>query len=212
MRRLSLAAFVSALVLAATPALASAHRHHSHSHHFRNRTEHFRGVTRADSSTSQTAPTTPNVTVASMTNGVLTLTLADGSTISGKVTDDTEVVCAPSSDSQMQNGRDDRGDGGWGGGNSGGGDWGGGGSSGGGDWGNGGNSGSRDWGGGGSSGGGDWGNGGDGGGGPGDDNGGGDGGNGPSCGLADLLPNAVVTAADLRFTSAGAEWERIELG
>ncbi|MGH2849601.1 MAG: hypothetical protein ACRDLP_03195, partial [Solirubrobacteraceae bacterium] len=162
---------------------ASAHRHHSRTHHFRARTEHFGGVTKADSSTTTqpttpTAPTTTNVTVASLTNGVLTLTLADGSTVSGKVTDDTEVVCSAAARTKTDDGEDNGG----------------------------GSAGDRSGDGGGDQGG------------PGDDNGGGDDQasgddqGGPSCGLADLLPNAVVLAAELRFTSAGAEWERIELG
>lgn len=171
MRRFSLAAIAGAVVLAVTPALASAHRHHSRAHHFRARTEHFGGVTKADSSTTQpttpSAPTTSNVTVASLTNGVLTLTLADGSTVSGQVTDSTEVVCSAAASTQTDDGEDN--------------------------------------------GGGDQGGSGDDNGG-GDDQGGGHGQGSTGCGLADLLPNAVVTAAELRFTSAGADWERIELG
>jgi hypothetical protein len=180
MRRFPLAAIAGAVVLAVTPALASAHRHHSHAHHGKVRTEHFGGVTKADSSTTTqpttpSAPTTPNVTVASVTNGVLTLTLADGSTVSGKVTDNTEVVCAAPPSTQTDDGEDNGG---------GGGDQGGSGDD---------NGGGDDQG-------------------SGDDRGGGDGQGGQSCGLADLMPNAIVTAAELRFTSAGAEWERVELG
>jgi len=36
-------------------------------------------------------------TVASFTGGVLTLTLADGSSVSGKVTEETEISCQPAS-------------------------------------------------------------------------------------------------------------------
>jgi hypothetical protein len=97
MRRILLLA-VGVLALAfAVPAAASAHghgRHHGHHRHARAhhaRLEHFGGD--ASSSDPGTTGPTDAGTVASFTGGVLTLTLADGSTVSGKVTSDTEINC-----------------------------------------------------------------------------------------------------------------------
>jgi len=95
MRRILLLV-VSALALALTvPAVASAHhgrghhrRHHHHVKAHHTRTEHFG----ASANTSPGAPPDAG-RVASFTNGVLTITLADGSTVSGKVTNDTEINC-----------------------------------------------------------------------------------------------------------------------
>src|SRR5262249_7738571 len=84
----------SALALAA-PQVASAHhgRHHHrhHAHHARFR--HFGTVSNTTTPTTK-SPVTPAGTVKSFTEGVLTITLADGTTtVSGKVTEDTEIAC-----------------------------------------------------------------------------------------------------------------------
>jgi hypothetical protein len=124
MKRLLIPA-VSAMALAlAVPgaALARGHGHHSHhkakSHHAaKARVEHFGPKSTAAPTT--TAPTSSDNagTVASFVagttpgTGVLTLTLNDGSTVSGKVTTDTNIECqapatATASDNQGGGGGD----------------------------------------------------------------------------------------------------------
>src|SRR5947209_4132617 len=96
MRRLTLTAFASALVLAIAPASALASHHHKRHHH---RTHHARVVHKrfGDVNNPTTPTTTPTSdtagTIDSFTNGVLTIKLNDGSTVSGKVTSDTEIEC-----------------------------------------------------------------------------------------------------------------------
>jgi len=102
MRRILLLA-IGALALAiAAPSVASAHgRHHGHHHHKHKakhaRVEHFGGN---NASADPAGPAGPGDagTVASydQTTGLLTLTLADGSTVSGKVTADTTIGCVAS--------------------------------------------------------------------------------------------------------------------
>ncbi len=105
MRRILTTTVASTLLALALPAAALAHHHgarhefayHARSHH----RHHHRTVLFAPASTStSTTPTTPTTpesetagTVASFEGGVLTITLADGSTVSGKVTEDTWVSC-----------------------------------------------------------------------------------------------------------------------
>jgi hypothetical protein len=103
--------FVAALALTA-PSLASAHRtrHHRHAHAAHHRRLHARRHHRRPSSSklgppAPSTPSTPNTpppskssattesagTIASFSNGVLTITLKDGSTVSGTVTESTRV-------------------------------------------------------------------------------------------------------------------------
>jgi hypothetical protein len=100
MRRIMLSAVASVAVVALVPAsaLASHHhkRHHRRAHHAR--VHHARVRRFGDVSSSSTTPpstTTPTAvgTVDSFTNGVLTIKLNDGSTVSGAVTNDTELEC-----------------------------------------------------------------------------------------------------------------------
>jgi hypothetical protein len=97
MRRLLFICLASAaLLVAAVPAAAlarghhPARRHHTRTHHARVRHERF-----GSDSTSIGAPSSePSAgTVASFTNGVLTITVNDGSTVSGRVTGATELRC-----------------------------------------------------------------------------------------------------------------------
>jgi hypothetical protein len=81
----------SVLMAGAVPATALAHHHH-HKHHARHhaRFRHF--------GDQNTPPTTMNAsdnagTVQSFQNGVLTIALNNGSTVSGAVTNDTELEC-----------------------------------------------------------------------------------------------------------------------
>jgi hypothetical protein len=106
MRRLmSIGLLCSALAVAlAVPASASANhspaarianrRHHRH-HHARRSS---RTIVFSPSSTSPNNETTPSegptATIASYEGGRLTLTLADGSTVSGQVTEYTRIDCA----------------------------------------------------------------------------------------------------------------------
>src|SRR5579859_5945266 len=97
MRKILFAAVASSIVLALAPAAAFARSHHhrgqhrAHRTHARVRDEHFgrwNGATPAPNGSAQNAGT-----VASFSNGVLTLALDDGSMVSGQVTDATELKC-----------------------------------------------------------------------------------------------------------------------
>ena len=122
MKRLTLTAFASALVLAIAPASALASHHHKRHHHKRG--HHARVVHKRFGDVNNPAtPSTPTSdavgTVDSFTNGVLTIKLNDGSSVSGKVTNDTEIECeAAENESTMHA----DGDGGGGGGDNSGGD------------------------------------------------------------------------------------------
>lgn len=118
MRRIILlVAGVLALAIA-VPGAASAHgRHHGHHHHNKAkhaRVKHFAGRANVDPS----GPAAPGDagTVASYdaTTGLLTITLADGSSVSGKVTQDTNINCIPAqptaTTSNHDAGDDDQGD------------------------------------------------------------------------------------------------------
>jgi hypothetical protein len=104
-RSLLTAVGIMALVLA-VPSVALAHHGRGHHHHHNSKAHHaqFRFMhigSPAAAPVTPTAPTTPTTppapenaaTVASYTGGVLTLTLNDGSTVSGKVTADTRIDC-----------------------------------------------------------------------------------------------------------------------
>lgn len=115
MKRMLLTAATSSLLAIAAPGVAvAAHqgkRHHRahHAHHsaHRARVMVFGAAMPAGSgATGTTAPTTPATTpttpgtagetagtVTSFTAGVLTITLTDGTVVSGKVTENTEIQC-----------------------------------------------------------------------------------------------------------------------
>jgi len=162
-------------------------RHHRHAHIVR-----F-GAVASSGAASTTAPAAPAVasdetagTIASFANGTLTITLNDGSTVSGKVTEGTEIECrsamASAARDDGQGDDNDQGD----------------------DRANDGQS---------SSGPGDGEHGGvsaD----DGDDNDANDDGaqdEAEHCTTAALTPGAVVREAELRVNSAGAVWEKVEL-
>jgi hypothetical protein len=97
MRRILTAALASALLALALPAAASAHHHahkaRAHRHH---RHHHHMVVFRPSATPSDTTPaptSDPVATVDSFEGGVLKITLPDGSTVSGKVTEDTWISC-----------------------------------------------------------------------------------------------------------------------
>jgi hypothetical protein len=92
MRRILFTAVACGAMLGAVPAVSLAHGgsdHHDRdraAHHARVRHEQFRGVSRND--------VTQNAgTVAAFANGTLTITLADGATVSGAVTRFTRLAC-----------------------------------------------------------------------------------------------------------------------
>src|SRR5690348_13865647 len=104
--RLRLLTVMGALALAlAVPSAALAHNgrghhHHHKAHHAKFRFEHIGPTGVSGPSTTPTTPTTPSGTpppsagkVTSFENEVLTITLNDNSTVSGKVTSDTRIEC-----------------------------------------------------------------------------------------------------------------------
>lgn len=95
MRRVTITLSAVALVLSVAPAAALA-RHHHPRHHSR---VHHARIMRLGSDTPTSSGTTANtVTVQSFQNGVLTLAVGN-STVSGTVTDATEIECmAPEQD------------------------------------------------------------------------------------------------------------------
>jgi hypothetical protein len=202
MRRftLTIATSIAALALLPAVALAGSHarhhqRRHHHVHHAIVRHERFGAVTsptQSGSGSNSGATGTPTPaenagTVQSFNAGVLTLALANGSTVSGTVGNGTEVEC------EMADLNDMRADGDGGSGH------------GGGDNSGPGQSGDRggDHGGGGGDNGDRGGDNGD----RGDDNGN----DNPGCMAADLVAGAVVRSAELRVSSAGAIWDKVEL-
>jgi len=182
-----LMAVASSAVALAAPGVASAHhsKHHS-SRHKRHGHAHLVkfgtfGTASGPTSASGPTPTSPSTetagTVTSFTGGVLTITLKDGSTVSGKVTEQTELECQSATSPTGTDG-DDEGSG---------------------DDSSSPESGehsspvaheSSDGGGG-------------------DD--GDDGGASSSCTTAALVPGAVVGAAELKISAAGAVWDKVEL-
>lgn len=99
MKRITPITTTAAAVLAAAmlPAVASAKGHH-HRHHRKGASAHLQSF----GPSSPTAPASDNAgTVASFTGGVLTIKLADGSTVTGKVTAATELKCAAAPASSM---------------------------------------------------------------------------------------------------------------
>lgn len=89
------------------------HRGRAHAHHAKFRMVHIGSVT----TTTPTTPTTPTPpapanagTVTSYTGGVLTLTLNDKSTVSGKVTNETRIRCVKATPPTMEPGAEGPGD------------------------------------------------------------------------------------------------------
>ncbi len=196
------------------------HRHHhkSRAHHARVSFRHLgpaiagpvgpgAAPTTSPTPAAPTPATTPSATeenagkVTSYTGGVLTLTLGDGSTVSGKVTIDTRFECVSATPTPPTGDQDEEGgegnDNGWGD-DQGGGD--------------------RNQGGGWQNGqqpqaGGQWQGGEDGGGGPGEgqDDGEAPISTEPPCDSSALTEGAIVRAAELRIAPGGTEFESIEL-
>ncbi len=111
MKRLLVALVLGGALLAFGPATALAAKHHHHGHHARHhsrvRFERFGRSTAPTGSASQGNAHNAGM-VTSFQNGTLTITLNDGSTVSGKVTPDTEIECKASATSNTMQ-RDDHG-------------------------------------------------------------------------------------------------------
>jgi hypothetical protein len=127
MRRMLSAVIASALVALALPAAAAAHHRHHHSRHAgKHHATSARIVTFGAASTSagpsSTSPTTPTTGESAGTvltfdeeTGVLTIELADKkTTVSGKVTDDTELHCRSATPPEGSGDDQDEGDNGGG--------------------------------------------------------------------------------------------------
>jgi hypothetical protein len=98
MKRILLVAVSSSALALAGPAIASAHHHHGkhHKRHAaRGRVLDFRASAPATPSSPATPSTESAGKVASFKEGVLTITLTDGTSVSGKVTEQTEIHCTP---------------------------------------------------------------------------------------------------------------------
>lgn len=107
MRRTTITISAALVLLAFAPASAVA-RHHSRRHHSRARHTRIERFGR-DATTSTSAENAG--TVQSFSGGRLTITLVDGSTVSGRVTSDTELECTAPEQSQTMHEEGDGGSG-----------------------------------------------------------------------------------------------------
>jgi hypothetical protein len=114
MRKTLFAAVASSVVLAVAPAVASARSHHHRGHHGPRRTHARLRDTHFGSGNDQRGAPNDGAqdagTVASFSNGVLTLRLNDGSIVSGQVTDVTEIKCEAVEARDMEHARHADGD------------------------------------------------------------------------------------------------------
>ena len=110
MKKIMLAVVATCAVFAFVPASALAQRHHRHhAHHARVHHKKFG----TDPSSPTTTPSSQSAgTVQSFTGGVLTIALTSGTTVSGMVTPDTEIICVTPETSGVMG--HDEGDGGGG--------------------------------------------------------------------------------------------------
>jgi hypothetical protein len=94
MRKIVLSAVACCALIAIVPATALAHGHHHKRHHSRVHHRTFgHDWNQSGSSTTSTSSDQNAGTVQSFTGGVLTIALTDGQTVSGAVTNDTEIEC-----------------------------------------------------------------------------------------------------------------------
>jgi hypothetical protein len=101
MRRATIPFLAAAVVLAVAPASALA-RHHHHRHHSRAVHARIKRFGRDVATNSSGAASAENAgTVQSFSNGILTIALSNGNTVSGTVGRDTEIECMSSAGSQM---------------------------------------------------------------------------------------------------------------
>jgi hypothetical protein len=114
MRKIMFTVVAAAALCVAVPTVALAHHgdHHRRHHHHRVRHEFFKAHRHdtsgsSSSSGSTTAPTAGTVT--SFANNGLTITLANGNTVSGEVTNDSEIKCENPQNQSGDNDADDNG-------------------------------------------------------------------------------------------------------
>jgi hypothetical protein len=190
MRRILITLVMSGAVLVAAPGGAMAAHHHAH-HHASHKARHHRSTRRHSRIRHERIGRTDQDqggnssgqagTVTSFDNGVLTITLNDGSTVSGTVTDGTELECmAPSSNPQSEDGDSGGDNNPSGGDNNPSGD----------DNNNGDDNGDNN---------------------NGDDNGDNGDNGGQMCSTSSLTPGTPVAEANLEITSSGATWDKVEL-
>jgi hypothetical protein len=116
MRRMLLTATVASALALGAPAVASAHHHRRHhKHHASAHVLVFKSAVAPSATNSPTTgPTSPTTesagTVTGFKEGVLTITLTDGTVVSGKVTEQTRLECQSANDEQVGE-RDDQGGG-----------------------------------------------------------------------------------------------------
>ncbi len=115
MRRILFTVLASAALVVAVPTVALARNGHHHARHHHSRVRHltFKAhrndvsgspTTSGSSGTTSGSTSEPTAgTVTSFTNNVLTITLSNGNTVSGDVTNDTELKCE---NPAMQGGHD----------------------------------------------------------------------------------------------------------
>ncbi len=195
MRRILFMVLVGGALVALVPATALAARHHSKAHHHarhharRHSRVRFERFGAASSSSSQSTSSTQSGQdngqaagkIALFQNGTLTITLPDNSSVSGKVTPDTQIECQAEDTSSTQDSsstmqRDDHGR----------------------------NNGDQ-----GNDNGNDQGD--DNGNDQGEANDNDDQGQAQNCSTADLQPGTVVREAELKVSGAGATWDKIDL-
>jgi hypothetical protein len=110
MRRFVFTFAATGLLFVFGPAAALAHHHSRSHHHARAHHAHIRRFGDVTSAPTTTSSADNVGTVASFTGGVLTIQLNDGSTVSGTVTNDTAIECM-SSQSQSTHDSGDQGSG-----------------------------------------------------------------------------------------------------
>lgn len=93
MRKLVLSVVASCALIAVAPASALAHGKHHRRHHRAHHARIRHWGNDQGSTQGQTQNAAPAGTVQSFTGGVLTIALANGQTVSGQVTGDTEIKC-----------------------------------------------------------------------------------------------------------------------
>ena len=114
MRKIMFTVVAAVALGVAVPTAALAHHgdHHKRHHHHVVRHEFFKAHRHdtSGSSSSSGAPTAPTAgTVTSFANNVLTITLANGNTVSGEVTNDSEIKCDNPGNQSGDNDADDNG-------------------------------------------------------------------------------------------------------
>jgi hypothetical protein len=113
MKRILLVAVSSSALALAAPAIASAQhhgKHHSGKHHAaRARVLDFRASAAPTRATPATPGTESAGKVTSFKEGVLTITLTDGTVVSGKVTEQTEIGCTSATSAAGGDDNDDEG-------------------------------------------------------------------------------------------------------